>query len=519
MSGDNDSMQKGALLAAAAALFCYLAADLAGLGLGLDGLVYANIAKLLAAGEGGFWSLPYYIDDRAAFADQPPLGIWLLSGWLYAADGLPGNALWAEKAYSLTLAVLWAAVICRLYRALSGRSDYWLPITLLALMPVASYTLKNNFLENPLTLLTSTACLCAWRAPSSWRWTVLTALAVLLAVGIKGPVGLFPLAAPWLFGWLAANQFRAGLKSSLAAGALVAAGLSATLLHPPALSAAEAYWQSQFGPTFASERLPDHGRAYLLGHLGLNLAIAGVATLILGGWQVATWMLAARRGRGADAQGTRVLPRAMRLVESRRCAPSEGDPPSNWALEPGRDSTGWAFVPWKGHGRPACAVLAVALCAALPLLVSPRQYQHYLLPSLPLFAIGFSLLTTPRLPRLPYRSLALVLAFAGGLRFAYNWQAVPENEPHIVGAQTLAGMGLGGTIAVCANTNRPEVFMAYLFRHHGIRSAVLPMPTPSVAVVCSVPPSPSHRAERDLHDGLKLWLPREPGEVDERARA
>lgn len=460
MSGDNDSMQKGALLAAAAALFCYLAADLAGLGLGLDGLVYANVAKLLAAGEGGFWSLPYYIDDRAAFADQPPLGIWLLSGWLFVADGLPGNALWAEKAYSLTLAVLWAAVICHLYRALSGRSDYWLPVALLALMPVASHTLKNNFLENPLTLLTSAACLCAWRAPNSWRWTVLTALAVLLAVGVKGPVGLFPLAAPWLFGWLAAGQFRAGLKSSLAAGALVAAGLSATLLHTPALSAAEAYWQSQIGPTFAGERLPDHGRAYLLGHLGLNLAIAGLAVLVLGGWRNGTW---------------------------------------------------------KTHRRQAGAVLAVALCAALPLLVSPRQYQHYLLPSLPLFAIGFSLLTTPRLPRLPYRALALVLAFAGGLRFAYNWQAVPENEPHIVGAQTLAGMGLGGTIAVCANTNRPEVLMAYLFRHHGIRSAVAPMPAPSVAVLCSVPPSPSHRAERERHGDLKLWLPQVPAEVDERA--
>ena len=460
MGGDNESKQRDALLAVAAALFCYLAADLAGLGLGLDGLVYANVAKLLAAGEGGFWSLPYYIDDRPAFAEQPPLGIWLLSGWLFVVEELADHALWAEKAYSLTVATLWAALACRLYRTVSGRSDYWLPIALLALMPAASYTLKNNFLENPLTLLTSIACLCAWRAPNSWRWTVLTALAVLLAVGIKGPVGLFPLAAPWLFGWLGASQFRAGLRSGLAASALVAAGLAAALLHPPAYAAAEAYWQGQLWPTFAGERLPDHGRTYLLGHLGLNLGLAGLAALVLGGWRQAVW---------------------------------------------------------KAHWRQAGAVLAVALSAALPLLLSPRQYQHYLLPSLPLFAIGFSLLTVPRLPRLPYRILALVLAFAGCLRFAYNWQAVPENEPHIVGAQTLAGMDLGGTIAVCANTNRPEVLMAYLFRHHGIRSAVAPMPAPNIAVVCSVPPSPGYRAERDLHDSLKLWLPQEPAGVYERA--
>ena len=341
---------KGALLAVVAALFCYLAADLAGLALGLDGLVYANVAKLLAAGEGGFWSLPYYIDDRAAFSEQPPLGIWLLSGWLFVVEGLAGNALWAEKAYSLTVAALWAALACRLYRDVGGRSDYWLPIALLVLMPAASYTLKNNFLENTLTLLTLAACLCAWRAPNNWRWTVLTALAVVLAVGIKGPVGLFPLAAPWLFGWLGAGQFQAGLRSSLAASALVAVGLAAVLLHPPAFAAAEAYWQSQLVRTFAGERLPDHGRIYLLGQLGLNLGLAAVAALVLGGW---------------------------------------------------RESA------WKAHGRQAGAMLAVALCAALPLLLSPRQYRHYLLPSLPLFAIGLSLLTTPRLPRLPYRALAL----------------------------------------------------------------------------------------------------------------
>ena len=459
---ENEAACKGAFLAVAAALFCYLAADLAGLGLALDGLVYANVAKLLAAGEGGFWSLPHYIDDQPAFAEQPPLGIWLLSGWLFVVDGLPGGALWAEKAYSLTLAALWATVACHLYRALSGRRDYWLPIVLLALMPAASYTLKNNFLENPLTLLTSIACLCGWRAPNSWRWTVLTALAVLLAVGIKGPVGLFPLAAPWLFGWLAAGQFRAGMKSSLAACALVAAGLSAVLLHPSAFSAAEAYWQSQIEPTFAGERLPDHGRAYLLGQLGLNLGLAGLAALVLGGWRKAGW---------------------------------------------------------KAHRRQASAVLAVALSAALPLLVSPRQYQHYLLPSLPLFAIGIGLLTTPRLPRLPYRALAVILAFAGCLRFAYNWQAVPENQPQIAEAQVLAGMDLGGTIAVCANANRPEVLMAYLFRHHGIRSAVAPLPAPNVAVVCGDRPSPYHRSERDLHNGLKLWMPQVHPEVVGRADA
>ena len=449
MCGEKKRAQTDALLAVAAAVFCYLAADLAGLGLGLDGLVYANVAKLLAAGEGGFWSLPYYIDDRPAFADQPPLGIWLLSGWLSAADWLAGNALWAEKAYSLAVATLWAALTCRLYRAVGGRSDYWLPIALLVLMPAASYTLKNNFLENTLTLLTLGACLCAWRAPHSWRWTALTALAVLLAVGIKGPVGLFPLAAPWLFGWLAAGQFRAGLRSSLAACALVAVGVSAVLLHPPALGAAEAFWQSQLGPTLAGERLGNHGRAYLLAQLGLNLGIAALALLVLGGW---------------------------------------------------RDAAS------KARWRPAGAVLAVALCAALPLLVSPRQYRHYLLPALPLFAIALSLLVTVRLPRLPYRALALVLAFAGCLRFAYNWQAVPENKPQIADAQTLAGMDLGGTITICANTNRPEVLMAYLFRHHGIRSAVAPTPA-GAAMVCSAPPSAEHRPLLDLQDGLKLWLP------------
>ena len=443
-------MPKGALGAVAAGLFCYLAADLAGLGLALDGLVYANVAKLLASGEGGFWVLPHYIDDRTLFADQPPLGIWLLSLWFRVVSALTDSWLWAEKGYSVALALIGAALTCHFHKVAGGRASAALPIALLALMPTVSYTLKNNFLENLLTLLTLAACLSAWRAPRSWLWTALTALAVALAVYVKGPVGLFPLIAPWLFGWLVAGDFKAGLRSSLVASGLTALALAAVMRHPPARAAAEAYWQSQLGPSLAGERSPDHGRLYQLGQLALNLGVAGLAALVLGGWR-------------------------------------------DWR--------------WNAAWRRAGAVAAVALCAALPLLLSPRQYRHYLLPALPLFAVAISLLAPRRLPRLPYRALAIVLAFAGGMRFAYNWQSVPENEPQILEALRLAEVVPGGTITVCANAKRPETLMAYLFRHHGLRTAVAANPGPDVAVVCAVKPTDRHQPALDLHGGFRLWRP------------
>ncbi len=73
----------------------YIAADLATLSMGLDGVIYATIAKLGAAGQGSFWFPAYFDPDVEWFSDSPPLGVWLQSQYFT----LLGDAFWVEKTF------------------------------------------------------------------------------------------------------------------------------------------------------------------------------------------------------------------------------------------------------------------------------------------------------------------------------------------------------------------------------------------------------------------------------------
>ena len=59
---------RGGALAVLSAVLLYLAGDLATRGIDLDGLVYANIGKLLASGHGELSGLPFYFADEV---DRP----------------------------------------------------------------------------------------------------------------------------------------------------------------------------------------------------------------------------------------------------------------------------------------------------------------------------------------------------------------------------------------------------------------------------------------------------------------
>ena len=98
-----------------AVFWLYLAADLATLSMGLDGVIYATIAKLGAAGEGSFWFPPYFDLDIEWFSDSPPLGVWLQSQWFT----LLGDSFWVEKTFCMLMAVIIAALMVTLCREIA----------------------------------------------------------------------------------------------------------------------------------------------------------------------------------------------------------------------------------------------------------------------------------------------------------------------------------------------------------------------------------------------------------------
>ncbi|MDZ7669637.1 MAG: hypothetical protein U5Q16_09555 [Gammaproteobacteria bacterium] len=420
-------MAFGVLLLALLAF--YLVPDLLTRGLALDGLVYASIAQQLAQGAGGFWALPHYDGSPGAFLEHPPLGIWLLAQWMR----LVGDPFWAEKAYAGLCTLGCFGLTGMLWREVSGRLNVWWPWLLLAVMPVATYTLKNNYLESALVLAALLAVWAGWRlvpAPLSAGafagWSMLLAGGVFAGLLIKGPVGLYPLAAPLVFavfepppgrspGSPAAAAF--GLTRSIPAVLLLCACLALLLAHADARQALAAWWQNQVVASIAADRPVVHGRLYQLGNLARNLLPPVLLTgLVL-----------------------------------------------------------WRWGRWPAQGR-AWALLLLGAAASVPLLLSARQFKHYLLPSLPLFALGLGMLAQPaghwRIRAAAVWSLVGLVLLGVLLRGYWLFGTVGDDrDEQALAAEVAAALPAGAALRWCPELSDEYAARAYLMRDHGISSS------------------------------------------------
>jgi len=219
----------------AAALAAAILPRLAQRGMFVDGVTYASIARNLSEGRGSFWSPSYTATIYPQFHEHPPFGFWLQSLWFRVL----GDHLFVERAYSLAAAIGTALLIASIWRRLnratatgpgpdvaegparaeSGRwpvaSGFeWLPILFWIVVPVVSWAIVGNLLEVSLSLLTTAAVAAALEAGGAARpaaslaWGVCSGMFVVAGALTKGPVGLFPLAAPVMF-WSISGSRRA----------------------------------------------------------------------------------------------------------------------------------------------------------------------------------------------------------------------------------------------------------------------------------------------------------------------
>jgi 4-amino-4-deoxy-L-arabinose transferase-like glycosyltransferase len=324
-----------------------------------DGLVYATIARNLSIGSGSFWAPRYTETAWAEFYEHPPLGLVLEA----AAFGLLGDHLIVERAFSLIVLGLHALVIASIWRRIQPAALDWLPLLFWMAPSIVSWGAVNNMLENTQALFTSTAILLfvsARRAPDGAAMAAILmraaggAVAVVAAVLTKGPVGFFPLAAPFLFGLLPDAESAADADANpntsrrprrtpavavAAASCLVVAALVMALAaYPPSRRNLTMYFGTHLAP--ALQGLRDvSDRLALVRHLAIGVIGRMSALLALG------WWLGRRHERAPAA------------------APATA---------------------------AALFFLALGLCAAAPIAVSPKVSGHYFLPAIPMFALGFA---------------------------------------------------------------------------------------------------------------------------------
>ncbi len=196
-------MTRYSLLCLAISLYCLLVLPrMLSYGMFLDGVTYASIARNMAENYGSFWQPYYTATVYPTFYEHPPLGFWLQS-WAYR---LCGDSVYVEALWGFGVGLLILVGLAGIWRCLTPQSyavaGAWFPLMLFVVMPMTSWALANNMLENTMTCF---IVLAVWlgilslqnpHISSSCLYGICSGLSIFCAMLIKGPVALFPLTIP-----------------------------------------------------------------------------------------------------------------------------------------------------------------------------------------------------------------------------------------------------------------------------------------------------------------------------------
>ena len=436
----------------------------------LDGVTYAAIARNLAEGRGRFWEPFYTATIYPAFHEHPPLAFWLQSLWFRVL----GDRWYVERLYCLAAAMLIAALIAVTWRttyrgSLKARnvgadprvrpgadpstlvlSDVegralragtsvgpdarhfetgvrdleWLPILLWISAPVVSWSIVGNLLETTVCVFVS-AAVAAIAVASRGRAAAAIGVGCvsgLCAIGAglsKGPVGFFPLVAP-VFMAILPDRRRSTLWSAVGQWTTVAACAAVLWSIPSAHESLVAYFNQQIVTALAGEREVS----------GSSITI--VIALLQGVW----------------------LPMGVALTLIVLAA------------------RGW--VPPSSRDRQVALVFTlIGLSGTLPMLISPKQTGHYLMPAVPFYAIGGAAIVAETVVSLTHRlsdrgvillrALTVALAIVG---FAAIWVPAVERDPaRLADLDRIAtNAPRGEIIGICPASNSDWLLHAWMQR-------------------------------------------------------
>ena len=167
-------------------------------GMFFDGVTYASISRNMAEGQGTFWNPHYTQTLYPEFRQHPPLAL----GMEALVFKVLGDHWWVEKAYSVLTFLLSGLFIALIWKRTTNNIRWaWLPLLFWLTMPLVTWSATNNLLENTMSVfvLLSVYLMIVSYQRNHKFWLFLSAVALLLAFLSKGFTGLFPLVFPILY--------------------------------------------------------------------------------------------------------------------------------------------------------------------------------------------------------------------------------------------------------------------------------------------------------------------------------
>lgn len=340
----------------AAVFLALVSGSLTTTGMFMDGLIYSNISTNMAEGVGSFWHPVYTATHHPDFYEHPPLALGLLALFYMVL----GTHIWVTKLYMALTMLLCAWLTVRLWVRLGGkRENAWMPLLLWTLMPTVTHFANQCLLENTMVLFDLGAILLLLRPECKALRGLLAGLLLAAAFLTKGFTGLFPLVLPlllWLF-----DRKNLSFKAMLAQSICMLAGMLLPLVVI-ALAVPEA-------------------RDYFSNYMQ-HQVVAGWSQGEVHRWQILVYFL----------RSTAIAIGVVLLVAIVNKGVGQKPTREQWAM--------WALV----------------ACAVLPMMVSTRQREFYLLTAMPIVAVLLVLLIEEPVARwikpskaLAYIALALLL--------------------------------------------------------------------------------------------------------------
>ena len=220
--------------------------DLLAEGMFVDGVVYACISRNMACGMGDFWH-PFYTQTIGpVFHSHPPLAFGL-EALMFKAFG---DHFFVERLYSLLTFALNGLLIALIWKRTTNNLRWaWLPLLYWVAMPLVTWSAKSNMLENTMTVfvLLSVFLMLVSYQNRSRKWLFMAGVMLFAAFLSKGFTGLFPLAFPLVYCIINRQRYWSqGLVDSLLLLVTLAvmAGLM-FLLFPPSFAYMKDYVQLQ----------------------------------------------------------------------------------------------------------------------------------------------------------------------------------------------------------------------------------------------------------------------------------
>lgn len=312
-------------------------------GMFFDGVLYSGISKNLANNLGSFWQPHFTKTFFNEFYDHPPLVFGIQSLFFKVL----GNSIYVERLFSFSNAILSLVGISSIWKLIFKDSHIkrfdWLPVLLWIITPVISASFRNNLLVNTVTVFTLCSSYFIIKAiiENKQIFLFIGSFFMALAFFSKGPFGLFPLVIGFFY-WLCFSKITF-MKSLKIFGVLLFSFLGFIvllfLIQPEGLNNISRYISVQLLPSLQNERYTRSSRFYILIRLFLELLPSILTTLAV----ILTF-----RKRFKNYDNIKI----------------------NYA----------AFF------------VLIGLCASIPLLVSLKQHPNYIVPSIPFFALGLSVI-------------------------------------------------------------------------------------------------------------------------------